>query len=53
MNKEDEVGVKGFEAFEGVALFIITRARDLTYPFTAKVNQNKGQKKHKNSLNGL
>ena len=38
MNREDEVGVKGFEAFQGVALFIIITARDLRYPFTAKVN---------------
>ena len=53
MNREVEVGVKGFEAFEGVALFIIIRAHHLTYPFNVKVNQNKSQKKDKNSLNGL
>ena len=45
MNREVEVEVKKFEAFEGVALFIIIRARDLKYPFTAKVNQNKSKKK--------
>ena len=50
MNREDEVGVKGFEAFQGVALFIIITARDFRYPFTAKVNQNKSQKKDKNSV---
>ena len=53
MNRDDELGVKRFEAFEGLALFIIIRARDLTYPFTAKVNQKKSQKKDKNSLNGV
>ena len=51
MNREDEV--KGSETFEGVALCIIIRAHHLTYPFNAKVNQNKSQKKDKNSLNGL